>query len=142
MPRPSIDQTMIELAYVLARRATCAKLSVGCVLTDSRHRIIGSGYNGTPHNLNHCITIPCAGACAPKGSDLCEAVHAEQNALLSCREPEHIFNCYTTYAPCMRCTKVLLNTGCQSIIYGEERYELPARTLWLHAGRTWTHFVA
>ncbi len=139
--RPPIDKVMIEIALCLAQRATCAKLAVGCVLTDRHSRIIGSGYNGTPRTLEHCTQVACAGACAPTGSDLCIAVHAEQNAVLVCREPEQIVTCYTTHAPCLRCTKMLLNTGCERIIYFNEGFEMPAKTLWVSTGRRWSQLT-
>lgn len=135
--RPSLDKVMLGVALCLSYRATCAKLAVGCVLTDKYGRIIGSGYNGVPRGMKHCIDCACAGACAPAGSDLCIAIHAEQNALLSCRDPEQIETCYTTYAPCMRCAKTLLNTNCKRIVYHEDKVEAPAKELWLSAGRTW-----
>jgi dCMP deaminase len=137
MDRPSIDEVMIGVALCLSHRATCAKLAVGCVLTDRHGRIIGSGYNGVPRGMQHCIDTPCAGADAPKGADLCQAVHAEQNALLNCRDPEQIRTCYTTHAPCLRCTKMLLNTGCKTIIFHDGAFEEPARQLWNAANRGW-----
>ena len=114
--RPSIDDTMLSIAHVLSRRATCVKLSVGCVLTDVDGVIVGTGYNGVPRGCRHCIEVPCPGAQAPKGADLCEAVHAEQNALLS-PEAHRAFTCYVTHAPCMRCVNILLNTSIQNIIF-------------------------
>lgn len=135
--RPSLNAIMLGIAECLAQRATCSKLAVGCVLTDKHGRIIGSGYNGVPRGIEHCIDVNCAGATAPKGADLCQAVHAEQNALLTCRDPEQIAVCYTTHAPCLRCTKMLLNTSCLSIIYANEAYEPAAKALWLSTKRSW-----
>ena len=140
--RPSLDTVMLDIAKCLAQRATCSKLAVGCVLTDKHGRIIGSGYNGVPRGIAHCIDKPCAGATAPKGEDLCQAVHAEQNALLTCRDPEQIATCYTTHAPCLRCTKMLLNTSCLSIIYANNDYETAAKDLWLSSKRSWQQLFA
>lgn len=137
MPRPSLDHVMLGIALCLAHRATCQKLAVGCVLTDVHGRIIGSGYNGVPRGMPHCTDCACAGAVDPAGSDTCIAVHAEANALLNCRDPELIDTCYCTYAPCLRCTKTLLNTSCKRIVYYEDKLEPAARSLWLTAGRTW-----
>lgn len=137
MLRPSLDGVMLGIAMCLAHRATCAKLAVGCVLTDKHGRMIGSGYNGVPRGMPHCTDTPCAGVCAPAGSDTCIAVHAEANALLNCRDPEQIDTCYTTHAPCLRCTKTLLNTSCKRIVYHEDKLEKPAKALWLAAGREW-----
>ena len=139
--RQSLDTVMLGVALCLAHRATCAKLAVGCVLTDTNGRIIGSGYNGNARGLPHCIEHPCAGANAPKGADLCEAIHAESNALINCRNPEMIYTCYTTHAPCLRCTKTLLNTGCTRIIYHHFGFEIPAMQLWRSSGREWKQIV-
>lgn len=132
---------MLEVAQVLARRATCRKLHVGCVLTDARDRIIGTGYNGVPRDMVHCTDEPCAGVHAPKGADLCEAVHAEQNALLNCRDPQKIHHVYVTHAPCMRCTKLLLNTSAHIIIFLSDLDAEPqAKRLWLTSGRMWANY--
>jgi dCMP deaminase len=126
----------------MAQRATCAKLKVGCVLVDSKQRIIGSGYNGVARGEQHCTDLPCIGAYAPKGADLCEAIHAETNALLTCKDADNIDTCYTTHAPCMRCTKTLLNTGCKHIVFLHgDNYEPAARQLWLKANRSWYNYI-
>jgi dCMP deaminase len=139
--RPTIKQTMLDIAEVLSHRATCSKLAVGAVLVDKFNRIIGSGYNGVPHDLPHCTDFnsECVGANAPAGSDLCMAVHAECNALLNCRDIHGIASLYVTHPPCLRCTKELLNTSCQTIYV---RYTLPfdnnASRMWVKAGRVWS----
>ena len=137
MTRPGIDQTMMDVARVLARRATCPKLSVGCVLIDVQKRIIGTGYNGTARYLPHCTEQNCAGACAPAGSDLCEAIHAEQNALLACADTDKIWTAYVTHVPCMRCIKTLLNTSCTRIVVGTlDKQQLQAVALWSRYGKS------
>ena len=137
MSRPSIADVMLRVALALSTRSTCHKLAVGAVLTDERDRICGTGYNGVPHGMAHCTDAPCAGACAPRGSDLCEAVHAEQNALLTCPDPFKVKTAYVTHAPCMRCTKMLLNTSCRRIVFLHAGHEPAAQDLWLRAGGEW-----
>ena len=139
--RPSIENTMLEVATVLARRATCAKLKVGCVVTDYLGRILATGYNGVPTGFPHCTDEPCSGAKAPKGSDTCEAVHAEQNALLQTRDPQQIHTVYVTHAPCLRCTKMLLNTTARSIVFlNDNNEEVLARLLWEKGERQWRNY--
>ncbi|TXH51689.1 MAG: hypothetical protein E6Q97_18045 [Desulfurellales bacterium] len=140
--RPSRHRTMLDLAQVLSRRATCPKLSVGCVLTDIKGRIVGTGYNGVPQGLPHCTDCDCGGAKAPPGSDTCIAVHAEQNAIMRCTDVDVVHAVYVTHAPCLRCTKMLLNTGAQNIYYScEEISEPNAQTLWQNTrGRVWIHY--
>jgi len=139
--RPSIDAVMLQVAQVLAQRATCVKLSVGCVLVDYYGRILGAGYNGVPRGCKHCTETPCPGAHAPKGADLCQAVHAETNALLVCGNIATVYTAYVTHAPCMRCVKTFLNTNVQRIVF-RHAYEIEpaAEALWLDSKREWLHF--
>lgn len=138
MKRPDIQTVLLDIAAQLARRATCRKLRVGCVLVDNRNRILGTGYNGVPHCMPHCTDEPCPGVHAPKGADLCEAVHAEQNALMQCHDVMKIAGAFLTHAPCMRCTKLLLNTSCMYIVFRDSsQLEEPARRLWQASGRGW-----
>jgi len=139
--RPTLDGVMLQVAHVLSQRATCIKLAVGCVLTDIDGVIVGTGYNGVPRGCRHCIDVPCPGAYAPKGADLCEAVHAEQNALLS-PESHRAFTAYITHAPCMRCTKLLLNTNIQTVIFSHVyNSEANAEDLWKRQGRKWIYYT-
>lgn len=61
----------------------------------------------------------CPGWDAPSGErlDACDAIHAEQNALLQCGDVWAIETCYVTTLPCVPCAKLLLNTGCRRIAY-------------------------
>lgn len=81
----------------------------------------------------------CAGAKAPSGTqlDACQAIHAEQNALLQCRDVYHIHTCYVTTSPCVTCTKLLLNTSCERIVFLDEYPHADAAALWCSAGRSW-----
>ena len=84
----------------------------------------------------------CHGANAPSGQslDTCQAIHAEQNALLQCRDVYAIHTAYVTASPCITCCKLLLNTSCERIVFFETYPHPEARTLWEGAGRSWIHF--
>lgn len=135
--RPDKDETFLTIAAVLSTRGTCPRRQVGCVLIDSYDRIIATGYNGAARSMPHCIDNACPGAHFPKGEGLsqCEAIHAEMNALLQCREVQDIHSCYVTTFPCRDCIKALLNTGCRFIYYIEDYVHPEARDLWTRAGR-------
>ena len=114
-------KTFMNMAHILSDLSTCSRRAVGCILVDSKFRILATGYNGAPHGMNHCTSVPCAGANFPSGTglDKCEAIHAEQNALLQCKDIDKIHACFTTTQPCAHCTKMLLNTSCEIIFYSE-----------------------
>ena len=138
--RPSLDETMMSIALVLAQRATCQKRKVGCVLTDRNGRIIGSGYNGVAHSLPHCTEHPCGGEDMPVGSDTCQAIHAELNALLNCQDVQKIKTCYVTCFPCNNCMKTLLNTSCENIVYIDTytKYEKVLEQWIAAGGKAWS----
>lgn len=84
----------------------------------------------------------CRGATAASGSELggCEAVHAEQNALLQCPDVQEIAAVYVTVSPCVHCAKMLLNTGARRVVF-RERYphDETSRELWEGHQRGWIH---
>lgn len=146
--RPDYDTYFSAMAQLAATRSTCVRRAVGCVLVDSRKHVLSTGYNGVAAGLPHCnkedmfsdVGFPnaCSGAFAPSGQDLhkCEAIHAEQNALLQCRDVYQIDTAYVTTSPCIHCMKLLMNTSCQHIVAGEI-YDQEAVNLWLRTpGRT------
>ncbi len=137
MERLSKDEYFSQLALLVARRSTCARRSVGCVLVSHRGHILGTGYNGVPRGHTHCTDVRCPGASLPSGTglDVCEAIHAEQNALLQCKDVEQIDTAYVTAMPCMTCTKLLLNTSCRRIVYVEPYPHDAAKQLWTKNGR-------
>lgn len=151
--RPSRDQWAMSLAVLTASRTTCLRRGVGCVMLNARGHVIATGYNGVAAGLSHCnehdqfdtLGYPhaCSGAHAPSGTNLdgCQAIHAEQNALLQCRDVYDIDTCYVTASPCITCTKLLLNTGCQRIVYEDEYPHPEAKDLWVNAGRSWAQLI-
>jgi dCMP deaminase len=86
----------------------------------------------------------CPGAFAPSGTmlDGCHAIHAEQNALLQCRDVYSIDTCYTTTTPCATCLKLLLGTSCKRIVYFERYPDADkAMELWASSGREWSKLI-
>ncbi len=119
-PRPGIDEYFIEIAKVVAKRATCPRLNVGAVLVRDK-MIISTGYNGSAKGLPHCIDEGCKmykGHCV-------RAVHAEANAVAQAAYngvETHDSTLYITHFPCQACLKILINSGVTRIVYAE-RYE-------------------
>lgn len=121
MDRLSKEEYFLRVADLIKERGTCQRRKVGCVLVDQYSHIIGTGYNGSAKGTQHCIDIPCEGAKYPSGQglDKCEAIHAEQNALLQCSDVMRIREVYSTTLPCPHCMKLLMNTSVERIYYIE-----------------------
>ena len=139
--RPPTDFYFLRMAYLVSERGTCARRKVGCVFVNKRNHVIATGYNGNPSGFTHCINQPCDGANSKRGEDLdkCQAIHAEQNALLQCKDVYDIDRVYTTLEPCIHCIKLLLNTSAKQIIFGEKYVHNLARSLWEISGRGYTY---
>jgi dCMP deaminase len=91
----------------------------------------------TSQKLIYANACPAANAAPGTQLDGCEAIHAEQNALLQCRDVYEITTCYVTASPCTTCTKLLLNTSCQRIVFIEEYPHALAAELWVRNNRMW-----
>lgn len=146
--RPSVEKYFMQMAELVATRGTCARRLVGCVLTNSRNHVLATGYNGVASGMVHCrdnfLSI-CSGKNAPSGTalDMCQAIHAEQNALLQCRDCWDIHACYTTTSPCITCVKLLMNTSCRYIVFRDEYPHVDAKKLWIESSmeRRWIHLA-
>jgi dCMP deaminase len=121
--RPSWDEYFMNIARVVASRSNCIKRKVGAVIALDR-RIISTGYNGTPRGIRNCNEggCPrCAGA-AESGTrlDECLCSHAEENSIT--QSAYHGVTVrggtiYTTFCPCLICTKMIINAGLGEVVY-------------------------
>jgi dCMP deaminase len=115
--RASWDEYFMNLARVVASRATCDRKRVGAVLVRDR-TVLSTGYNGSLRGLPHCDEV---GHLMENGH--CVAtVHAEANAIVqAARNGVRIDGAtiYTTASPCWPCFKLIANAGCVRIVFGE-----------------------
>ncbi len=124
--RLSWDQYFMEIATVVARRSTCVRAQVGCVIVKERS-IVATGYNGAPAGMPHCTEVGCLiyRSEDPDGNpeeNCYRAIHAEINAISqAARRGVSIDSAevYVTHSPCMHCLKTLLNTALTRICYGK-----------------------
>ena len=134
--RQSLDKTLIENALSWSKRATCPRASVGCVLVNKYGEVLSTGYNGPPRGADHCTDNYCPGVDCPPGQsgNLCEAVHAEINALIKCTDIWSIESVYCTHEPCVKCAGALANTSCQNVFYIND-YAKSGKRLWINRGK-------
>lgn len=141
-PRPYTSAYFLLMAHIVSSRSTCARRRVGCVFVDADNHVLATGYNGVARGLPHCTDKPCPGAALPSGTGLsvCEALHAEENALIQLRDPNLLSTIYLTASPCVMCTRKLLNTRAERIVFDEEYPHTEARDLWMSTGRSWEQY--
>lgn len=114
-------QMFMEIAQVVAKRATCMRLSVGAVLV-KRRSIVSIGYNGAPAGAPHCAGNDCPGRFK------CElTVHAELNALYHLPDGiEGPLDLYVTDSPCAHCYQNILSDGRIGRIFFGTPYRITA----------------
>jgi dCMP deaminase len=115
--RVSWDEYFMNIARVVATRATCDRKHVGAVLVRDK-TILSTGYNGSIRGLPHCTEV---GHMMEEGH--CVAtVHAEANAIIQAAKNGVAIegsSIYTTASPCWPCFKLIANAGCRRIVFGE-----------------------
>lgn len=104
----------MQVARVIAARATCSRLHVGAVLTRDT-RVVSTGWNGAPAGMPHCSHDGTESRCE-------HSVHAEDNVVRFARKhkiPTRGATMYITHAPCLDCATVLLAAGVVRVVFGE-----------------------
>ncbi|GBE04034.1 cytidine and deoxycytidylate deaminase zinc-binding region [bacterium BMS3Abin09] len=142
--RPEWNEYFIEIAKVVSKRSTCLRRKYGAVIVKDRV-MISTGYNGSPRGLANCIDT---GTCTreeqnvPSGEryELCEAVHAEQNAIINA-QPDRMKNAtiyiagyeedmsFATGKPCKLCDRMIRNAQIKEVIYLDKDGELKTLTM-------------
>ncbi|MBX7148530.1 hypothetical protein K1X76_05545 [bacterium] len=121
--RPSWDEYFMNIAKVVALRSNCVKRKVAAVIVRDK-RVISTGYNGTPRGITNCNEGGCP-RCNSFGNsganlDECLCSHAEENAIVqSAYHGMQIkeSTLYTTFSPCLMCTKMIINSGIKEVVY-------------------------
>jgi len=130
--RPSWEEYFIEIAKVVSTRSTCLRRRYGAVIVKD-NVIVSTGYNGAPRGSANCVD---RGICrrkelnVPAGEryELCEAVHAEQNAIIN-GSPERMKDGSIYIAgfeedssaaegkPCLLCKRMIRNAQISQVVY-------------------------
>jgi len=121
--RPGWDDYFMGIAKVVALRSNCIKRKVAAVIAKDK-RIISTGYNGTPRGVKNCSEGGCPRCnsigTSGQGLEECYCSHAEENAIV--QAAYHGVNIkdsvlYTTFSPCLMCTKMIINAGIHEVVY-------------------------
>lgn len=132
--RENRHKYFMTIAMAVRLRANCKGNRVGAIIVKD-HRIVSTGYNGTPTNMVNCLEDGCY-RCANRDKayrsgeayDLCICVHAEQNAILAAARfgiAVEGSTLYTTMRPCFGCAKEMLQASIHTIYYLHEWTPVP-----------------
>lgn len=113
--RPDWDLYFMRMTYHAATRATCSRKHVGAVIVTPDHRVVSTGYNGSPSGTDSCDEI---------GHEMVEGhcvrtLHAESNALDFAGRFAMGCTLYVTVTPCYDCAKRIVNAQINRVVYDE-----------------------
>jgi dCMP deaminase len=124
--RPGWDAYFMSIAQVVASRSNCVKRKVAAIIVKDR-RIVSTGYNGTPRGTRNCNEGGCprCNSLAPSGTALeeCYCSHGEENAITQAAYHGISLkggSLYSTFSPCLMCTKMIINAGISEVIFSHE----------------------
>ncbi|KAG0511677.1 MAG: dCMP deaminase family protein [Nitrosopumilaceae archaeon] len=138
--RPPWDEYFMLQAELAKLRSNCITRHVGAVIVRN-NRQIATGYNGTPPGVKNCFEGGCKrcqlrmeGKIESGASlDRCLCSHAEANAIMHCailgiEAGAKGAVLYTTFVPCLECTKMAITIGIKKIFcldsYPETDFDL------------------
>lgn len=121
--RISKDEYYLRIALSVSERSTCLKRHYGCVIVKD-DEIISTGFNGSARGEVNCCDIgKCERLNKPHNSgdySDCEAVHAEQNAMLSASRKEMLGSTmYLSGEEFIKCSFVDLGNVLEEILNPE-----------------------
>ncbi len=109
------DRSYIEMASVWARNSYCRRRQVGALIVKD-NMIISDGYNGTPSGFEN-ICEDENGVTKPY------VLHAEANAITKVAKSGNSSlgaTLYVTAAPCLECSKLIIQAGIRRVVYKDE----------------------
>ena len=110
-----LDLRYLRMARIWAENSYCVRRKVGALVVKDT-MIIRDGYNGTPSGFeNVCeddnnVTKPYV-------------LHAEANAITKLARSSNNSDgstLYVTAAPCIECSKLIIQSGIKRVVYGEK----------------------
>lgn len=123
--RPSKNEYYTGIAEAVSKRSTCTRRQYGAVIVKD-DQIVSTGYNGSARGAVNCCDV---GKCKRAEMDvkpgeryeLCEAVHAEQNAIINAGRGKTIGATLYLFGsengkpikaePCLMCRRMIVNAG-------------------------------
>lgn len=106
------NEYFINIASNIALKSKDIKKQVGAVLvSEDNNRIISTGYNGLPANINDNINW--------NNRELVHSmiIHAEMNCILYASSKFQNAILYSTLSPCKDCIKIIAAANIKTIIY-------------------------
>jgi dCMP deaminase len=126
--RPNWDVYFMLQAEIAKLRSNCITRQIGSVIVKD-NRQIATGYNGTPPGIKNCIDGGCSRCQSRMNGELssgdglhrCLCTHAEANAIMQCALFGNATSTsgttlYSTFAPCLECSKMCITVAIKRVV--------------------------
>ena len=110
-----LDLRYLRMARIWAENSYCVRRKVGALVVKDK-MIISDGYNGTPSGFENVCEDDNNGT-KPY------VLHAEANAITKLARSSNNSDgstLYVTAAPCIECSKLIIQSGIKRVVYGEK----------------------
>lgn len=123
------DEYFMGVALLSAERSKDPNTSVGACIVSPDNKILSVGYNGMPTGCDD-DEFPWGREGEPLNTKYLYVCHAELNALLNYTGTNlRGSRIYTTLFPCNECTKAIIQSGINKIIYLSDKYADTSSTI-------------
>jgi dCMP deaminase len=109
------DRRYLQMARVWAGNSYCIRRKVGALIVKNK-MIISDGYNGTPSGFENVCEDE-------SGRTKSYVLHAEANAITKVAKSNNSSDnstLYITAAPCMECSKLIIQAGIKRVVYFDQ----------------------
>ena len=114
----NLDDVYLKMADDLSSLSHAERRKVGCLIVKDT-QIISEGYNGTPRGFdNGCEYVDHVDHMYTKP----EVLHAESNAITKLARSTNSSDgatLYVTCSPCYDCSKLIIQSGIERVVYDE-----------------------
>jgi len=116
------DEYFMGLAILSAERSKDPGTQVGACIVDSNNKIISVGYNGAPIGFDDDKDMKWDREGEFLDTKYPYVCHSELNAILNSKAPVRDCKIYVTLFPCNECTKAIIQSGINEIVYLSDKY--------------------
>jgi dCMP deaminase len=109
------DLSYLKMAQVWSENSYCVRRKVGALIVKDK-MIISDGYNGTPAGFENVCENEL-------GQTKSYVLHAEANAITKVAKSNNSSDgatLYVTDAPCMECSKLIIQAGIKRVVYSKD----------------------
>lgn len=109
-----LDERYLRMARIWSENSYCQRRRVGALIVKDK-MIISDGFNGTPSGFDNICEDDI-------GNTIPYVLHAEANAITKVARSNNSSEgstLYVTTSPCMECSKLIIQSGIERVVFSD-----------------------